>query len=105
MLTHECAAGLRDFAVKFGFFFECRTEITRQRIHPPEAGIVARVLVFATGITEADDELDGAIDRERPLPAPPSPVKTGEGRDGGIAATGIAPIPTFPRRRGKEPAG
>jgi hypothetical protein len=28
-------------------------------------------------------------------------MKMGEGRDGGISAIGIAPIPSFPRRRGK----
>ncbi len=30
------------------------------------------------------------------------PSLAGEGRDGGVIAGGIAPIPTFPRRRGKE---
>ncbi len=34
----------------------------------------------------------------------PSPAIAGEGRDGGVAAKGIAPIPAFPRGRGKEPA-
>lgn len=39
------------------------------------------------------------------LAAPPSPMKMGEGRDGGIAAIGIAPFPTFPRFQGKEQNG
>ena len=40
--------------------------------------------------------------------APPSPTNVGEGRDGGVFAAGIAPIPVAPslrfppRRRGKE---
>ena len=32
---------------------------------------------------------------------PPSLTNVGEGRDGGVPASGIAPIPSFPRRRVK----
>ena len=40
-----------------------------------------------------------------PKAMPPSLMKMGEGRDGGVFAIGIAPIPAFPRCRGKEQIG
>jgi hypothetical protein len=36
------------------------------------------------------------------LVVPPSHTNVGEGWDGGVSETGIAPIPAFPRRRVKE---
>ena len=40
-----------------------------------------------------------------PLIVAPSPMKMGEGWDGGAVTASIAPIPALPRCRGKEPIG
>ena len=48
----------RDFAVEFIFHTKGHTLCPCDRIHKPETGVVARVCVFRTGITQSHNQIN-----------------------------------------------
>ena len=48
----------RDFTVEFFFHSKGRTLCPCYRIHKPETGVVARVFIFRTGITQSYNQIN-----------------------------------------------
>ena len=56
--SRRSPAASRDVALELAFARERRAELRRERVDEPEARVVARGVVLAAGIAEADDESD-----------------------------------------------
>ncbi len=48
----------RDFTVEFFFRTEVRALFTGHGIHKPETGVVARVFIFGTGISQSHNKIN-----------------------------------------------